>query len=353
MAVEIVDFGPFIDGSNKLQVASAVLESFKSIGFVYLVNHGLPQEHISRMFDWKQSNWRRTRGRVHIIEVGLRISSPSAPMTPTQHLAGYSAFGREKVLQFKATEDGEISFNERQKGHVIQDAKESFEAGLEDYDDMPNIWYPDGVLPGFREACMEFYWQCYETEKMILRALALGFNLPEEYFLPFHSKADNQLRLLHYPRQVYQSIPATDLEAQESSRIPKHSDFCSLTASSFADLKLSTDDVGGLEVEDPHRPGSFIPVPPVPGSIVVNAGDFLMRWSNDTIRSTVHRVRAPVQKTDAHGLIPERFSIPYFCAADLSTIVDCIPGTWSEDRPKLYLPISAREYIMERLALNY
>jgi isopenicillin N synthase-like dioxygenase len=37
---------------------------------------------------------------------------------------------------------------------------------------------------------------------------------------------------------------------------------------------------GGLEVEDPHKPGHFVPAPPVAGAIVFNIGDFLMRWSN-------------------------------------------------------------------------
>jgi len=23
---------------------------------------------------------------------------------------------------------------------------------------MPNIWLPDGVLPGFKEACLDFFW---------------------------------------------------------------------------------------------------------------------------------------------------------------------------------------------------
>jgi len=23
---------------------------------------------------------------------------------------------------------------------------------------MPNIWLPEGVLPGFKEACLDFFW---------------------------------------------------------------------------------------------------------------------------------------------------------------------------------------------------
>jgi isopenicillin N synthase-like dioxygenase len=49
--VRTVDFGPFLDGKNKQAVADALLDSFKSEGFVYLVNHGLPQEKIDRMFE--------------------------------------------------------------------------------------------------------------------------------------------------------------------------------------------------------------------------------------------------------------------------------------------------------------
>jgi len=39
-----------------------------------------------------------------------------------------------------------------------KDIKESFEAGREDDPVMPNIWYPDGVLPGFKDACLDFFW---------------------------------------------------------------------------------------------------------------------------------------------------------------------------------------------------
>jgi isopenicillin N synthase-like dioxygenase len=88
---------------------------------------------------------------------------------------------------------------------------------------------------------------------------------------------------------------------------------------------LFQDDVGGLEVESPRGSGNFVPAPPIPGTVVFNIGDFLMRWSNgaffeqllffphivksDTLKSTLHRVRAP--PNDGTGMIKERFSIPY------------------------------------------
>ena len=53
--VKVVDFAPFLDGSNRQGVSDAILDSFKMTGFVYLVNHGLPQSSIDSMFSWVSS----------------------------------------------------------------------------------------------------------------------------------------------------------------------------------------------------------------------------------------------------------------------------------------------------------
>jgi isopenicillin N synthase-like dioxygenase len=43
---------------------------------------------------------------------------------------------------------------------------------------------------------------------------------------------------------------------------------------------LFQDECGGLEVEDPKNPGSFLSAPPVKDALIMNVGDLLMRWSN-------------------------------------------------------------------------
>lgn len=65
-----------------------------------------------------------------------------------------------------------------------------------------------------------------------------------------------------------------------------------------------------------------------------------MRWSNDALKSTLHRVRAPQARSADDTHTPERFSIPYvskpsnsiadlqFCGADKDRVIDAIPGTW-------------------------
>ncbi|TFK37210.1 thymine dioxygenase [Crucibulum laeve] len=324
--VKVVDVGPFLNGSDKQGVADALLSSFQSIGFVYIVNHGIPKGKIDGMFEWSR--------RFFSQPTEVKQLAPHPP-SGTHH-RGYSAPGVEKVVQH-IYDSTEVAQNRAK----APDVKESFESGREDDEAMPNIWLPEGVLPGFKEACLDFYWKCREVELTVLTALAVAFHLPEDYFVKVHAKADNQLRLLHYP-----SVPISALTENKLSRIDGHSDFGSITL-------LLQDNIGGLEVEDPNSPGQFKPVPPVEDSIVVNAGDLLMRWSNDTIKSTVHRVRAPQDIRTEDHMAPERYSIPYFCCTDRATDVDCIPGTYSDERPKKYEPISAMEYVMKRLAANY
>ena len=50
--ISIVDFAPFLDGSNKQDVADVLLDSFKSVGFAYVVNYGMSKDEVENMFDW-------------------------------------------------------------------------------------------------------------------------------------------------------------------------------------------------------------------------------------------------------------------------------------------------------------
>jgi isopenicillin N synthase-like dioxygenase len=53
-AVKTIDFSLFLseDSDTKRSTANGILESFKTIGFVCLTNHGLPQSRVDEMFGW-------------------------------------------------------------------------------------------------------------------------------------------------------------------------------------------------------------------------------------------------------------------------------------------------------------
>ena len=75
---------------------------------------------------------------------------------------------------------------------------------------------------------------------------------------------------------------------------------------------LLQDDVGGLEVLNANA--HWIPATPIPGTFVINVGDFLMRLTNKKFLSTVHRVANKTGK--------ERYSMPWFCSFNLDAIVE-------------------------------
>jgi isopenicillin N synthase-like dioxygenase len=250
---------------------------------------------------------------------------------------GYSGLGREKI-EYKpldVTHPDEIP--------AAPDVKESFEMGREDNPVLPNIWLPESALPGFRAFFNDFYYLCHQLELRILRALEVGMALQPGTFVDVHQRADNQTRILHYP-----PVERKVLEDGRAQRISAHSDFGTLTL-------LFQDGVGGLEVEHPKHEGYFVPAPGIQGTVVVNLGDFMQMWSNDVLKSTKHRVRAPPAGGDAdgEGMLPPRYSIPYFCAADMETVMECLDGCWGVERPKKYKPTSVGEYINMRLNANY
>ncbi|KAJ3808128.1 hypothetical protein F5876DRAFT_90212 [Lentinula aff. lateritia] len=189
----------------------------------------------------------------------------------------------------------------------------------------------------FSNLCDKFLNTCGEFQlSILLPALDLGLDLPKDFFLGYHEANENQLRLLHYP-----GAPASVFETYKD-------DFGTGTL-------LFQDDCGGLEVETPSQPGVFMHVPPVPGTVLFNIGDFLMRWSNDTLKSTLHRVRAPPRRNGQgdDGTTKERFSMAYFMGAEKEKTIECLPGCTGPDRPKKYEPIKAGPYINMQLNATY
>lgn len=254
---------PLIDFSNwynepsptsRLETASDLVSACRDVGFVYITNHGISQTLLDQAFAHSRN--------LFSLPHEQKMLAPHPPGYDVHR--GYSWPGLEKVSQYAGGDEAE-----GEKLREVRDCKESFEIGSEAFEEQPNLWLPENVLPGFRDFMVDFYWECHKLAQEILRAIAVGLGIkdPDSLLKP-HSGLNNQLRLLHYP-----PIPASEIESGEAARMPAHSDWSSITM-------LFQDDCGGLEVEDPQATGRFVPATPVPGAVVVNVGDLLMRWSN-------------------------------------------------------------------------
>jgi isopenicillin N synthase-like dioxygenase len=354
--IPIVDFARWnfttSIGERRL-VAQELVEACRRVGFVYVVNHGVTSELVAEAFYWSK--------KLFDLKQEEKLLAPH----PDGHAVhrGYSWPGLEKVTQIghmakKLSEDFKLVAEST-------DFKESYEIGSETNNDQPNVWVPEDILPGFRAFMNRFYWECHSVAQTLLRAIAVGIGLEDEdFFMQFHSGQNNQLRLLHYP-----PVPATALAKKPFSRLPAHTDWGSITM-------LFQDDCGGLEVEDPARQGHFVFARPVPGALIMNVGDLLQRWSNNRLKSTLHRVVAPPDTyayanpdsgipnnhdrypSTSHPNKPQRltrarYSIPYFVSPDIQAVVECLPTCTDEEHPVLYEPVMESEYRLMRASVQY
>ena len=106
---------------------------------------------------------------------------------------------------------------------------------------------------------------------------------------------------------------------------------------------LATDGVEGLMVR--NRAGTWINAPTIPGTLICNIGDCLMRWTNDVYVSTPHRVVSP-------GGV-DRLSIAFFLDPNPDAVVECLPGCMGPDRPPRYPAITGADYLGARLDATY
>ncbi|KAJ5089526.1 hypothetical protein N7532_008210 [Penicillium argentinense] len=332
-AIPVVDFAKWAAGGpSRLQIAQDIVAACKRVGFVYIVNHSLPEHQIDEAFKWSL--------RFFDLPQEEKLKAPH-PEGWAVH-RGYSWPGLEKVSQaISADNDQERA----QQLREVPDIKESYDIGSDENSTQPNQWIPDEALPGFRQFMTQFYWDCFRVGGEILQALAVGMGLEnEDHLLKKHSGHNGQLRLLNYP-----PVPAEALETERAARCPAHTDWSSITL-------LFQDDCGGLEVEDVTSPGKFVPATPIKNAIVMNVGDLLQRWSNDHLRSTSHRVTLPPLSDRFEGkqrMTRRRFSIPYFLSPDPDSVIACISSCMGSNEPPKYEPITQAGYNQMRASMQY
>ncbi|GAA5944423.1 isopenicillin N synthase family dioxygenase [Sporobolomyces koalae] len=322
--VPIIDFGPYLTGTSeeKAKVAQELFEACTQVGFLMLRNFDsvIPKSQVEQTFEATKK----------FFDLSFEEKDKLEWECPESN-RGYVRQGRERVTQ--ATSKEEIEKLRQQ----APDYKETMEIGKDyregDFDSkFPNRW-PDAAYPEFKTISNAFFEKCHLLHLEIMRALALAMGLGESYFDDKVSQKAHNLRLLNYP-----SIESRKI-SDGGNRAGAHSDYGTVTL-------LFQDMVGGLEVQDGR--GEFVPATPVPETVVVNIGDLLQRWSNDVLKSTIHRVVLPTGGADSI-MTPRRNSIAYFSNPNLHQVIECLPNTGT---PK-YEPVETEEYLVRRLGETY
>ncbi|TFY69974.1 hypothetical protein EVJ58_g83 [Rhodofomes roseus] len=266
--IPIIDFSKFRSAtslSEKRRTADEIVSGFKEVGFIYLEKHGIPRP-------------------IALIQVSCKSAE----------FFNLPAEVKDRL----AWEDPRAN-----RGYVKPpDFKETMEIGRDWDKTWKNRWPEESAVPGFRETMLHLFQECHDLHTLVMRAIAIGLDLEERFFDNKINEQYHNLRLLSYP-----PIKRQLLEEEGQARAGAHSDYGTLTL-------LFQDSVGGLEVQNPHTK-QFQPATPISGTIVVNAGDLLARWSNDVLRSTLHRVVAPParQINATESITPRAQSIAFFC----------------------------------------
>ncbi|KAJ0425466.1 hypothetical protein BJY00DRAFT_298535 [Aspergillus carlsbadensis] len=330
LVIPIIDFAPFLNGTpaDKHAVAISIVDAFKTSGFLYLKDHGIPPSIVARVFKSSTAFFARPQDQ-----------KDTLGWTTPQANRGYVRTGREKLSTVDDLSDPGAR-------RAIPDIKESMEIGREGVDGLPNHW-PDVIDDEgkeFKDEMQSFFAMCKDLHIKVMQAIALGMNLPVHFFDEYVGQGDNTLRLLHYPavhKDIFKTNPG-------QVRAAEHSDYGSITL-------LFQDRRGGLQARSPE--GTFVDVTPFTDTVVINAGDLLARWSNDTIKSTRHRVVEPPKaygEEDESDMYPDRYSIAYFCNPNHDKFIEAIPGTYAEDISNAKYPgITAGDYLVQRLAATY
>ncbi|KAL9125860.1 MAG: hypothetical protein Q9217_004992 [Psora testacea] len=325
-----IPLAPLLESSSATtQIADSLLSAFRSSGFLYLTDFSalIPPELVEAVFTRSAHFFARPPEEKDALE-----------WTTPRSNRGYASQGREKVSQGMSKDEVAKA---RESGG--EDLKESFEIGRDDEEGHPNRWPLDGSEESadFRRTMKEFFLSCKEMHKVLMRGIAIAMRLEADFFDGFVRSGDNTLRLLHYP-----AIAAGGFEGGKRVRAGAHSDYGSVTL-------LFQDQRGGLQVERPGGSGRWLNVTPKEGTIVVNAGDLLARWSNDLIRSTKHQVVEPPSH-EPDGGHPPRYSVAYFCNPDFDRYIEALPGTWDdEEGGKKYEGVNSGEYLVQRLTATY
>ena len=305
--IPVVDLSKFVDGdaSSRASFVEELGAAFHTVGFVGVVNHGIPQDLVDRFYAASKAFFALPKDIKNKYEI-----------TGLSGQRGYTSFGKEHA-----------------KHSQVADLKEFFQFGQEVSDDDPlRSVYPRNVnveeQTQFLDYALKLYRSFEEAGAQLLKAIAIHLDLGEGYFDEKIEKGNSILRSIHYP-------PITQ-EPESAIRAEQHEDINLITL-------LVGASAGGLQLLS--KDNEWLDITPGDNEIVINVGDMLQRLTNNYLKSTTHRVVNPPREL---WHLP-RLSIPFFLHPKKEMDLTCLDSCITEDNPLAYEPITAGEYLDERL----
>jgi isopenicillin N synthase-like dioxygenase len=301
---------PIIDllSSSHSELVKTIGDACRDFGFFGVVNHDIDPLIISEAFAQSRSFFALDDNQKRALHIKNSRCN-----------RGFDPIGWQSL---DLSKEGDAS---------SADLKESFYVGTEKQigasTDVPNHgenqWPSQSCLPGFSLAVNNYKEQATKLSCRLIRLIAQSLHMAPDALDSLMLYPTCTTRLLYYPPQ-----PSTQSNQIGSGA---HTDWGAVTV-------LAQDDLGGLEVR--LIDGDWIPVTPQEGMLVINTGDLMQRWTNDTYLSAWHRV-INKHKDKARYSIAHFFDMDHF--AEIKTLPSCISLT----NPEKYPMIRAGDHILE------
>jgi isopenicillin N synthase-like dioxygenase len=277
----VIDFAPFeAGGAWRDHVAAQVDWAASEFGFFYIVGHGVELGTIERLLALSRTFFHQDREQKQTIHMSRGGRA----------WRGYFPVGGELTSGLPDLKEG-LYF-----GEELPEADARVRAGMPLHGGnlFPNV-------PGFREAVLDYITELTGLGHHLMSAMGRGLHLGDHYFFDHYTANPTKLfRVFNYP-------PIPRAQPADTRGVGEHTDYGLLTI-------LYQDETGGLEIQ---YGDTWVDVPHIPGSFVVNVGDMLERLTTGRYSSALHRV----VNRSAHS----RISMPFFFDPGFDAVLQPIP----------------------------
>ncbi|KAL3848923.1 hypothetical protein ACJIZ3_010805 [Penstemon smallii] len=287
--IPVIDLSGLVNGSPvecRASTVQAISSACALWGFFRIVNHGIEARLIEKMLEEVEAFFSLST------EEKMRYASEDV-MSPIRYGTSLNSSSKH-ALHWRDYL--------RHYGHPFQN---SF-----------HLW-PNNPTK-YRNVAKKYLTEIWQLAMRIIGAISEGLGLDQSYIENSLGEGSQILAANYYP-----PCPEPD----KTLGLAPHSDHGALTI-------LMQNGVNGLQVK--HN-DTWIPAPHVPGTFVVNLGDFLEILSNGKYKSVEHRAVVNAQKT--------RISLAVGHGPQQSTVIGPASPLINEGEEVQYRPIAYKDYI--------
>ena len=315
--IPTVDIGSVLENPTKANLETAAKgfrEAHEQIGFLSIINHGVPWQTIDSAFDAIKEFFSLPLDAKMKIKFD-KISSGYYPPNSTVYVSS----------PVNNNTKGDLNENlrlvkERSPEHP------AIKSGMRFHG--PNQW-PDNV-ENFKPRMIAYYDSMEKLGRSLLPVYARALDLPKNWF---DNKFDDPMWATR--NSFYPAGGGKNGAEENQFGIAPHCDHGFITM-----LPVSKEP--GLQVL--ARTGNWINVEIPDKAILVNAGEFMHRWTNGRFFATPHRVLPPKK---------DRYSLGFFYNPTRDVRCDPMETCCNDDNPAKYDGMSMVDYLSWYVDRNY